>query len=331
MSYFANINKDDDDITFQIQNKSENKIPIKVCLVNSLRRVILTDVPIISISELKTQFTKNTSMLNNAYLSHRMGLVSILNTPLIKANFENISINLNKQNESDDMITYYLKDFEVKLDDKEIENDKIFKFPNTPIGKIKHGQSVIMSTKLIESNNRKSGASFCPVGTCVYYFDYDKNMENDDKERFYKKDGFGNPLIYNFSIESSGQLEPDEIFSLGINTLNNKLNDIKKDLVDKNKIKVIFNKSPTIMKAVDLKIFDENDTIGNLLVKYIQLIEKVDYVAYDIVHPLVNDIIIRIAYKENNYDEISDLIVRTIDYLMIFLNNLKEEWEKKNQ
>lgn len=331
MSYFANITKDYDDVTFQIQNKSENKIPIKVCLVNSLRRIILTDVPIISISELKTQFTKNSSMLNNAYLSHRMGLVSILNTPLIKANFENIIINLNKKNDSDDMITYYLRDFEVKLDDKIIENDKVFKFPDTPIGRIKHGQTVIMNTKLVESSNRKLGAAFCPVGTCVYYFNYDKNMESDDKERFYKKDEFGNPLIYNFSIESSGQLEPNEVFSLGIDTLINKLNDIKRDLVDKNRIKVIFSKSPTIMKAVDLKIFGENDTIGNLLVKYISFIEKVDFIAYDIVHPLVNDIIVRIAYKENNHDEISDLIVKTIDYLMNFLNNLKEEWEKKNQ
>ena len=228
------------------------------------------------------------------------------------------------------MITYYLRDFEVKLDDKIMENDKIFKFQDTPIGKIKHGQSVIMNTKLIESSNRKLGAAFCPVGTCVYYFNYDNNMESDDKERFYKKDKFGNPLIYNFSIESSGQLDPNEVFSLGIDTLINKLNDIKKDLVDKNRIKVTFSKSPTIMKAVDLKISDENDTIGNLLVKYIQFIEKVDFIAYDIIHPLVNDIIIRIAHKENNHDEISDIFIKTIDYLMDFLNTLKEEWENKN-
>ena len=55
MSYIVNINKNDLDLNFQITNKGENKIPMKVSFVNALRRVILTDIPIINVSEKKTQ------------------------------------------------------------------------------------------------------------------------------------------------------------------------------------------------------------------------------------------------------------------------------------
>ena len=333
MNYFTNIKTlNESDIKFQLENNKENKIPLKVSLINALRRTILTDIPVISISELNTQFHINTSMLNNGILSHRLNLVSIINSPFIKENYEHINIKLNMLNETDDMITYYLKDCHIEnsSNSNKIETNKIFKYPNTPIGNIKPGQSVIMNTKLIKSTVRDtSNASFCPVGTCVYYFDYDKSNKNDDKERFYLKDDKGNPLIYNFSIESSGQYNPFEIFELSINILINKLDIIKNDLVNKNGIKVILSQSQTVMKAIDLKIIDENDTLGNLIIQYISLIDKINYGAYDIVHPLVNTLILRISYGNNTFSEISEIVVKTLDFLIDFLNKLKQEWVKK--
>ena len=331
MNYIANIEKKGDDITFQIQNHKENEIPIQVSLVNALRRIILTDIPIVGVSELKTQFPTNTSMLNNGILSHRMSLVSVINSQLIRDNYENITINLNKANKGDDMVTYYLRDCEVTNGNQKIDNDKIFKFPNTPIGNVKHGQTVVMNAKLDKSTVRESNSgAFCPTGTCVYYFDYEKDNPDDDKERFYLRDDKGNPLIYNFSIESSGQLDPVDVFEEGIEILIGKLNAIKQDLVDKNGIKVVLEKSPTIMKAVDLRISDENDTIGNLIVQYIPFVEKVNYRAYDIVHPLVNTLVLRIAHGDNSFEEVSDVVVRTIDFLTEFLGKLRDEWAKKN-
>jgi len=333
MNYFTNIkNLNESDIKFQLENNKENKIPLKVSLINALRRIILTDIPVISISESNTHFDLNTSMLNNGILSHRLNLVSIINSNFIKENYENINIKLKMLNETDDMITYYLKDCHIEnvSNSKKIEPNKIFKYPNTPIGNIKPGQSVIMNTKLIKSTVRETNnASFCPVGTCVYYFDYDKSNKSDNKERFYLKDSIGNPLIYNFSIESSGQYNPYEIFELSINILINKLNIIKNDLVNKSGIKVILSQSQTVMKAVDLKIIDENDTLGNLIVQYISLIDKINYCAYDIVHPLVNNLILRISYGNNTFSEISELVVKTVDFLIDFLNKLKQEWVKK--
>jgi len=59
-------------------------------------------------------------------------------------------------------------------------------------------------------------------------------------------------------------------------------------------------------------------------------VEKVNYRAYDIVHPLVNTLVLRIAHGDNTFEEVSDVVIRTIDFLMNFLNKFKDEWNKKN-
>ena len=106
MTYIANINNNELDLDFQIVNKEENEIPIKVSFVNALRRTILSDIPIVTPSEIKTQFIKNSSMLNNEILAHRMNLLSVINDDFVDKNFDNIVIKLNKENNKDEIETF---------------------------------------------------------------------------------------------------------------------------------------------------------------------------------------------------------------------------------
>ena len=330
MNYIANINKSDLDLTFQITNRGNNKIPIKVSFVNALRRIILTDIPIVNVSEKKTQFIKNSSMLNNQILAHRMNLFSVLNTDFVEKNFNNIVVHLNKENKNDEIETVYVKDFEIRKGDEKVDVNKVFKFPNSIFAKVKHNQSIVMNANLERSNVRESGAGHCPVSTCVYYFEYDKNDEDEDKERKYGRDKLGNPAVYNFSIESSGQMNPSRIFVTGLDVLINKLNVLKDDIQNKYKNKVIINKSPTKMNAIDFKLIEETDTVANLIIQYIDFVEKVDYKGYDIVHPLKKEIIVRVGHGTNTEESASALFVKTIDFLIDFTKKFKDEWTKKN-
>ena len=110
MSYIANINKDGDDLSFQIVNTKGNKTDMKISFVNALRRVILSDIPIIATSRLKTQFTDNTSMLDDQYLAHRLNMSTVINSSATENHMDEIGISLNRVNESDDIETVYLKD-----------------------------------------------------------------------------------------------------------------------------------------------------------------------------------------------------------------------------
>lgn len=330
MSYIVNINKNDLDLNFQITNKGDNKIPMKVSFVNALRRVILTDIPIINVSEKKTQFIKNTSMLNNQILAHRMNLYSVLNNDFVEKNFNVLLIRLNKENKSDEIQTVYLRDFDILNGNEKVDVSKVFKYPNSIFAKIKHNQSIVMNTNLMRSTVRSDGAGYCPVSTCVYYFDYDKNDEDENKERKYLRDKLGNPAIYNFSIESSGQMNPSRILNNGLDVLINKLNVIKDDIVNKYKNKVIMKKSTTKMNAIDFKLIDETDTVANLIVQHIDFVDKVDYKGYDIIHPLKNEIIVRISYGDNTIETVSGIFVKTIDFIIDFTKKFKDEWNKKN-
>ena len=330
MTYIANINNNELDLDFQIVNKEENEIPIKVSFVNALRRTILSDIPIINASEIKTQFIKNSSMLNNEILAHRMNLLSVINDDFVDKNFDNIVIRLNRKNNKDEIETVYVKDFELMHNGSKLDVEKVFKYPNTIFAKIKHNQSIVMNSVLEKHTVKENGAGHCPVSTCYYYFEYDKSSEDENRERHYKKDNLANPLIYNFFIESSGQLSAVEIFRRSISVLINNLEIVKDDIKNKYKNKVIIKKSDTRMKALDFHLINETDTIANLIVQHIDYVDKVDYKGYDLVHPLKKEIVVRIAYGDNTEEETSKLFIKTIDFIIDFAKKFQDEWNKLN-
>ena len=186
MTYITNINNNELDLDFQIVNKEENEIPIKVSFVNALRRTILSDIPIVTSSEIKTQFIKNSSVLNNEILAHRMYLLSVINDDFVDKNFNNIVIKLNKENKKDEIETVYVKDFELMHNGSKLDVEKVFKYPNTIFAKIKHNQSIVMNSVLEKYTVKEKGAGHCPVSTCYYYFEY-INQVKMKIEKNYKK------------------------------------------------------------------------------------------------------------------------------------------------
>jgi len=330
MSYINNINKDGDDINFQIVNTKGNKTDMKISFVNALRRIILSDIPIIATSRLNTQFTDNTSMLDDQYLAHRLNMSTVINTTATENHMDEISISLNRLNEGDDIETVYLRDMTLTRGKEKIDIDKFFKHPDTIFAKLKYDQKINMTSKLMRSTCRNDGAGFCPVGTCYYNFDYDNTDPNDeDRERKYFRTDNGLPAKYNFFIEPSGQLSAKETMLRGIDVLIDKLNTVKQDLVDKSGLKIVPHKAPTKMKAIDYHITDENETIGNLVDEYIGDIDKTYYSGYHIPHPLKNVIIVRIGYEDGDLDKTSELLVKTIDFLIDFASQFKKEWQSK--
>ena len=309
MSFISNIEKDEDELNFSISSKNK----LKVGIVNGIRRILLSDIPIYAISTTKINFIKNTCMFDNEYIKHRLGLVSIRNN--ILKSLEDVIITVNKVNNSDNIISIYLDDFEVKQKGKVIKNEDIFTYPKTLLLKLKPLQEINIETTLEQGTSREN-ARFCPVSTAFYHFDYDTD------ERLYEKDKNDYPVKYNFTIESSGQYNCNELLLNSINILKDKLQILKSD-IEKKKGNITKFKHLKESDSIDLYIINENDTIGNLLSQYIMdETPDIRYCGYHIPHPLNKTLIIRISYGDNEIDTISDLICSNITNILKLLDEL---------
>lgn len=312
MSFIIKTEKDIDELIVEIDSKEI----LKTGLVNGLRRIMLSDIPIHCISTSKINFIKNTCMFDDEFLKHRLGLVSIKNNTL--KDLDDIVLTLNKKNITDKIISVYMKDFVINQRDTTIKNENLIKFPNTLLTKLKPGQEIEVECSLDEGVGRDD-ARFSPVSTASYYFDYEEN------ERDYKKDKFNYPKKYIFTIESSGQLTPKQILIKSIKILNNKLIAIKNDIIKKIGKITEFKKSPTKLNAMDIHLLNENDTVGNLLTQYIIDVDNIKYSGYHIPHPLKKLLILRFSYKDSSVETISKLVCSNIDNIISILDKLKKD------
>lgn len=339
MSYISNLSINEDVLLFDLNNKSKD---IKISLANAIRRTIISDIATYVIDEKHISFIENTSMLNNEFLAHRLTLIPIVSN-LKDINYDNIIISCKKKNESENMESVYVKDFECKDGEtgEIINNDLIFKYPNILFGKLRNGNVLSFESKLTQNNSEYGGSFFCPVSTCVYTFKIDtqkvKEMTDElnesekrtfnlqNNERVYLRNDDGEPETYQFKLESIGFFEPVEIVKLGINALIIKLLNTKFELSNKNKesrIKLI-DESDFFVFSID----HENETLGNLLSTYLTYDKNVYYSGYVIEHPLKHNIVLKIKLNtNNNLETVINTINSSIDFIIDLLEKISSEF-----
>ena len=340
MSYVSNLKNENDVLTFDLNNNFKE---IKISLVNSIRRIIISDIETYTIDSKNVTFYENSSMLNNEFLKHRLTLIPII-SDLDNIDYENLVISCKKSNDVENMESIYVNDFECRdsIKDEIIDNNLIFKYPKILFGKIKNGQNISFEAKLTKNNLVHGGGFFSPVSACIYTFKIDEekvkeiteNMTESEKitfntqenERIYIKNENGEPNVYQFHIESIGFYEPIIIFNLGINLLINKLNTIKSEIRNKKSKKVISLENTDNPDFYDFLIDGENETIGNLLSTYITYDSNVFYCGYVIEHPLKKNIILRIKLNiENSVENSITIIEQNIDIIINILNKINNE------
>ena len=340
MSYISSLKNENDVLTFDLNNNSKE---IKISLVNSIRRIIISDIETYIIDNKNVTFYENSSMLNNEFLKHRLSLIPIISN-LDNTNYENLVISCKKSNDSENMESIYVSDFECKdsIKGEIIDNNLIFKYPKILFGKIKNGQNVSFEGKLTKNNLTHGGAFFSPVSACIYTFKIDEekvkevteNMTESEKitfntlenERIYIRNDNGEPNVYQFHIESIGFYDSLIIFNLGINLLINKLNIIKLEIRNKKSKKVISLENIDNPDFYDFLIDGENETLGNLLSTYITYDSNVFYCGYVIEHPLKKNIILRIKLNSDNTEDNSITVIeQNIDIIINILNKINNE------
>ncbi len=338
MSLFNNIKLDNNILTFDLSNKN-----IKLGLANALRRIILSELPMIAIDADSVKIYKNTSSIHDGILKHRITLVPIKYDFLDKYELDKIYINLNILNEKNEIINITTNDFSIEYEHKIINNSEIFYDTNVLYTKLKPTQELNIETKLKRGIAKNDDATFSHAITSVIIFKRDENeinriikeLDKDEVNNFllsaadniYMKTNEGEPAIYQFKIESIGVWTSNRLFSMSLNVLKNKLMILLTSIKNNNEDKIKIDEANTTMEAYNFTITDEDDTLGNLLQNYLNTISNMFYAGYLIPHPNDNILIIRTSIKEKNtFEENKKVFIENIENIIKIIDTLSKDW-----
>lgn len=219
-NHFRNIEiSDDNELKMNIYN-------LDTCIVNSFRRIVLSDVVGNAFGNII--FQTNTSIINNEILSHRLSLIPL---DIDIDDIDNICVELEVSNFD------YDKTF-VTSSDLKVTSGKIDIIPNILLVELRHGEKISLKMYPIKGNGKKH-AKFQPVSVCCFKISEDirikdeiwnKLSERSKKSlRKYCKDALSlntHHYLYNNSIGTYGFKNFNE------NTKNKIVTGVKSYLVD---------------------------------------------------------------------------------------------------
>ena len=286
---------------------------INYIIMNTLRRTILTHIPIYAFTEFN--FKKNKSIFNGNYLKLRLknlpvwGLENKIDIFTLEKQIPNQNINdeaIEEDNDQDntqtDLNSSTLNQLTMFVDytssSKEIVtvttdhakfyySEKKIDCPYPvpiPLVKLQPEQSITFSA-ITSLGIEKTSAIFSAVSVCYY-------IEKTSNE-------------YQFIIESKGQLDEKRIIDVAIINILNKLENIGKNVssvVDDSKLEG------------EIILINEDNTMGNLLSYGLQKHKDIKFAGYNIPHLLVDKAIIHYELKSKKQinDVFNDVIEDTI-------------------
>ena len=328
MTAFQNYNYDvlSDCHTFEINN-------IDLAVVNGIRRIILTDIPIPGIIGEKLESDDptvdvlvNNGALHNEIIIHRIGLIPIcLQEDEIEQYEDNsIQIELNVKNTTNKTIDVRTNDIQATRNSVPISKEElntIFPANKTSkdyilITRLRTGEHLHLKARIVKRKGRDN-ASFNPVSLSNFSYiqdpkEADKKTNILDKERSYYKNKYGDPVRFKFDIESINRnIGPKYLVSKSLDIMIHKLEGIRNELnrdAASASAKVKIQPFQEIQGTFEFIIEDEDDTLGNVIQSYIHnhyIRENkkykgsiaCTYIGYICPHPLKSLMILRISLE----------------------------------
>ncbi len=165
-------------------------------IANSLRRIIISEIPILSIDVV--QFYQNDSLLDDEFITHRLGMVVLDSSSIYSGKLNNdskITFTLDVTCDSYEPIDVTVD--MIKSDDSDIK----CLYPDTILTRLFKGQSLklLANAKIGVGKDHAKWSPVCGIG-----------MEPIE----------GGAKIF---LETTGSLAPKEIVKLGLDILNEKL------------------------------------------------------------------------------------------------------------
>jgi DNA-directed RNA polymerase subunit L len=345
----SNVEEQNGTLNFTLSN-------INVSYANGLRRVILSEIPVIAIESYpyeknNVKIFTNKSRLNNELVKQRLSCIPIHIDALQDFPYDEYVLEINKSNDSNVIIYVTSEDFQIKniktgkyLTRGEVQ--KIFP-PDLMTGdyidllrlrpKIDSNmdkEQLHLEAKFIISNAKNSG-TFNVVSTCSYGNTLDQVKIKDawELKETELKLKYGKEEIEimkkDWMILDAKRHYEEDSFDFIIETIgiydNFKLVEIATNLL----IKKLFN-SLKLINSYSIRLENEDYTIGKIIEfnfydKYFITSKNLNYVSFLKKHPHDNFSIIKLSYKNQiTKDDILLNFEECINSSIMLINSIKE-------
>jgi len=304
-------NFNDNELSIFISGKDNNYV-----IVNTLRRLCVSSIPIYAFHENDMIFDINTSIWNNDMLKDRFR-----NLPLFNIDNDESTIE--------------------KLDDLEVKKDRIVDNANnlTMFVNIKNNRDVIFNVTTNEAIFYHKGKQISSPFkkpllliklkkgqelkcTCISSLNIGRNdgIYNAAMAYHYNENENANNK-YELVLNSNRQLDELEIIKRACKILLNKTLKLEKLII----VNLEKEENSEILNRGLLKIVDENATFGNLFSYYLQDNKHMEFSGAQVPFLYLNEILIR--YRTDGKD-IKDIIKKTFNQIREIFNHILKQLEE---
>ena len=326
-------------IDFEIHN-------IDTSIVNGLRRILISDIPIVAFYDHHKNGTieilENTGALNNDEISHRISMIPIHLRESELDDFQNGVSSFEILIEADKEQDITTDDIVVRMNDKNVRTLDYFPhnvITNAPelITRLRRNEKLKIKATGMKGTARIH-TCFSIVSAPAYYF---KENENSKKTGILEKqrDCDENIKMFHFELLNNN-ISHKYVFGKSIDVLISKIVDFSKEIEAHDSGIVSLEKYNE--NSYDFVIKDENDTLGNIIQSYIYdnyVIKKKErwsmeciYIGYACLHPINKVLNIRMTIKDNsNVKDFKNYMYNVCNEILeTVLYPMKEEWNQKN-
>lgn len=172
--------------------------------------------------------------------------------------------------------------------------------------------------------------------------DIRRRFKTTMRDRYFYTDVEGEPYWFTFNIETVGVIPPLLIFHRAIELLKNIINNFRSNIISGDQTKVETGESLELPNAFEVKVHNEDDTLGNILqtyfsnqfAKYGSENRLLNFIGYNKIHPLQK--IIKITIQPLNStmkweDVVENVINPGCQNIIKILNKLQQELEDAPQ
>ena len=314
-------------LTFKISGDDINYI-----IMNTIRRTIFSEIPIYAFAEFK--FEKNTSIFHNNYLKARMSnppvwgidndidfikvehieekaqskeeaepdsndeiVMDTNEKAFIPSSLKQLTMYVNYKNKTSSIVDVTTDHANFYYDEKKI--DSPYKHP-FQIVKLQPEQEIVM-TGMTKLGNEQQNVFYSAV-SCVYYKQIDDNT-------------------FDFSVESRGQISERRILHVALLHIDKRLKHFY-ELFEKD---FVPNEDDPSTGTIIMN--DEDNTMGNLISRGLQLHKDISYADYKLEHPLVRKVFWDYKLKSTK-TPIKKIVKEVVDNYIDLFEDIKKKLSK---
>jgi len=303
-------NFNDNELSIFISGKDNNYV-----IVNTLRRLSISSIPIYAFHENDMMFDINTSIWNNDMLKDRFRNLPIFNIDNDESTIEKFDELETKKSRIVDNANNLTMFINIKNNRDVIFNvttdEAIFYYKGKQINS--PYKKPLLLVKL-----RKGQELKC---TCVSSLNIGKNDGIYNSSMAYHYNETSNSTNkFELVLNSNRQLDELEILRRGCNILINKSFKLEKLII----VNLEKEENSEILNRGLLKIQDENTTFGNLISYYLQDNKNMEFSGVQVPFLYLNEILIR--YRTDGKD-IKDIIKKTFNQVRDIFNHILKQLE----